>query len=125
MLGVGLGVVALALLPNPAVGLGSLFITGAAFLTAVIVATTIIQRIAAEDHRGRIMALWSVAYFGFRPIAALVDGAVATLAGVRVAALVMALPTLIGGLLLLFHRWSGETFGPSAADSEVADRAGL
>ena len=40
------------------------------------------------------MALWSVAFLGLRPIASLIDGAVAATFGVRVAGVMLALPVL-------------------------------
>jgi len=46
----------------------------------------------AAHERGRIMAIWSVAFIGIRPIASLIDGAIAAVAGVEVATLVMAMP---------------------------------
>jgi hypothetical protein len=47
-----------------------------------------------ESQRGRIMALWSVAFLGLRPVASLVDGAIAGAFGVRVAGVCLALPAL-------------------------------
>jgi hypothetical protein len=47
------------------------------------------------------MALWSIAFLGLRPFASLVDGAVAAVAGVRVAGIVLALPALAGALVIL------------------------
>ena len=41
-------------------------------------------------QRGRIMALWSIAFLGLRPVASLVDGAVAGAFGVRAAGVVLA-----------------------------------
>jgi hypothetical protein len=38
------------------------------------------------------MALWSVAFLGFRPAASLLDGAIAGAFGVRAAGVVLALP---------------------------------
>jgi hypothetical protein len=34
-----------------------------------------------ETQRGRIMALWGIAFIGLRPFASLVDGAIASAAG--------------------------------------------
>ena len=45
-------------------------------------------RYAGDHERGRIMALWSVAFIGVRPIASLVDGAIASLAGTTAATLI-------------------------------------
>ena len=38
------------------------------------------------------MAIWSVAFIGIRPIASLVDGAIAAVAGTTVATLAMTMP---------------------------------
>ena len=44
----------------------------------------------ADNQRGRVMALWSLAFLGTRPFGSLADGALAQVAGLRVAAVVMA-----------------------------------
>jgi hypothetical protein len=46
--------------------------------------------------RGRVMALWSMAFLGSRPLAGLVDGAVADLTSPRIGVLVAVLPLVIG-----------------------------
>jgi hypothetical protein len=53
-----------------------------------------------ENQRGRIMALWSVAFLGLRPVASLVDGALAGTLGVRVAGICLALPALAGAVVI-------------------------
>ena len=58
-----------------------------------------------DDQRGRIMALWSVAFLGLRPIASLLDGAIAGTFGVRAAGVVLALPVLAIAIVIYFlHR---------------------
>ena len=47
-----------------------------------------------SSARGRIMALWSVAFLGTRSIAALIDGGLASVVGLRSATVIMALPTM-------------------------------
>jgi hypothetical protein len=47
------------------------------------------------------MALWSVAFLGFRPAASLLDGAIAGAFGVRTAGVVLALPALACAAALL------------------------
>jgi hypothetical protein len=47
------------------------------------------------------MALWSVAFLGFRPAASLLDGAVAGAFGVRAAGVVLAMPALAGAAAIL------------------------
>jgi hypothetical protein len=56
-----------------------------------------------ESQRGRIMALWSIAFLGLRPFASLVDGAIASAAGVRVAGVAMTLPAVLAVGLLVWR----------------------
>jgi MFS family permease len=88
------GLFAFALAPSPGVALLALVVTGAGFLAANAGATTRLQLRIDEAHRGRIMALWAITFVGLRPLASLLCGAVASVAGVRVATLAMALPAL-------------------------------
>src|SRR5690606_21981142 len=62
-------------------------VAGAGFLLAMTAVTTRIQRRVPEEFRGRVLALWSVAFLGTRPFAALVNGGLADLVGVRLAVL--------------------------------------
>ena len=73
---------------------------GFGYLSANATATARLQLGVAEQEWGRIMALWSVAFLGARPLASIVDGAIAGWAGVRVAACVLALPVLVAAALL-------------------------
>ncbi|WP_420451217.1 MFS transporter [Ilumatobacter sp.] len=72
---VGLAVIALAPIVHLAL-LGAL-VAGSGFLLGVTSTNTELQRGIPEELRGRVMALWSVAFLGCRPIAALVDGSIA------------------------------------------------
>jgi hypothetical protein len=57
-----------------------------------------------ERERGRVMALWGVAFLGTRPIASLIDGGLAKLIGVRAATIVLALPVIAGAALVLLTK---------------------
>lgn len=70
------------------------------YIVSVSLSTTLVQINTPEDHRGRVMALWGIAFLGLRPAASLLDGSVASLVNVRVAALVMAVPVLVGAASL-------------------------
>jgi hypothetical protein len=50
------------------------------------------------------MTLWSIAFLGARPIASIIDGAIASWAGVRVATFCMALPALVGAAVFFLAR---------------------
>ena len=92
------GLVAFGLAPTSPIALAALVATGAGFLTSNAGATTYVLVRAAEAHRGRIMALWAVMFVGLRPLASLACGSLASVAGVRVATLVMALPSLAAAI---------------------------
>jgi MFS family permease len=90
----GLGVIGFSISPWLAVGFLFLVLAGFGYLASNTHATTRLQLEVDERQRGRIMALWSVAFLGLRPIASLVDGAIAGAFGVRVAGVCLALPAL-------------------------------
>jgi predicted MFS family arabinose efflux permease len=101
---VAIGLVGFALSNSPIVGLGAMFVTGIGYLTSVTVATTSIHMAVDDDHRGRVMAVWSVAFQGTRPLGALLDGTIAALVGLRAAALVMAAPVIASSTALVARR---------------------
>jgi MFS family permease len=96
----GLGMAGFSLIPSLAVALPVLFLAGFGYLAANTAATSRLQLEVDERHRGRIMALWTVAFLGLRPFASLLDGAIADVAGVRVAGVVLALPAIAAAVLL-------------------------
>lgn len=105
MVCMGVGMLGFALVTSFPLSLAVLALSGAGYLTAVTAATTRLQLEVEDAQRGRIMALWGVAFLGSRPLASLVDGGLARMFGVRPAAAAMALPALAGaGLLLLRMR---------------------
>ncbi len=91
-----LGLVGFALAPNPGSVLAALFLAGVGFLLGVTTTNTNLQRRLDENMRGRVMALWSMAFLGSRPIAALIDGAVADLVSPRVGVLAAVAPLAVG-----------------------------
>jgi MFS family permease len=100
------GMTAFALSNAAAVALTGLFVGGFGYLASVTAATSLLHLELEESHRGRVMALWSLSFLGSRPVASLIDGAIASLAGLRVAGLAMVFPALAGclGLALLALR---------------------
>ncbi len=103
MAGLGVAIVTFGMSGHPNTGMATLFVGGIMYIVSVTLSTTLVQINTAEDHRGRVMALWGVAFLGLRPLASLVDGSVATLVNVRMAALVMAVPVLLGAAYLARH----------------------
>jgi len=88
----------LAVAPSTAVALLGAGISGSGFLIGVTGTNAEIQKALPERLRGRIMAWWSVAFLGCRPLAALTDGSIADLTDVRVALGVSGTVALAAGL---------------------------
>jgi MFS family permease len=97
----GAGVISFSLVHSLDVAYAFLAIAGFGYLASNTSATSRLQLDVAPHHRGRVMALWSVAFLGLRPIASLTDGAIAGAFGVRSAGVVLALPALFGALAIL------------------------
>jgi MFS family permease len=96
------GIVGFSVSPSFSVGLGFLAVAGFGYLASNTSATSRLQLDVAEHQRGRIMALWSVAFLGLRPIASLADGAIAGAFGVRLAGVALAVPALLGAVAIFF-----------------------
>ncbi len=96
----GAGMFAFALSPNLPFAYGVLAVAGFGYLMTNTIATTAIQLEVEDAQRGRLMALWSVAFLGIRPFGSLADGAVAQTAGLRAGGLLMSLPVLATGAAL-------------------------
>lgn len=104
----GMGVACFAFIAWLPLAMIALAIGGFGYLAGQTRATTLLQ-LSVEDHqRGRIMAVWGVAFLGTRPIASLIDGSLASLVGIHLAALVMTIPTLLAavGMLMVYRRSS-------------------
>lgn len=85
------GMLVTAVSPVGWLALAGMGVSGVGFLLAVTTVNAELQYRLDEAVRGRVMALWSVAFLGFRPVAALVDGVVADAAGVGAGVAVAAL----------------------------------
>jgi MFS family permease len=101
LLVLGGGLTAFAFTPNLWVGFPILLVAGFGYLASNTAATSRLQLEVAETQRGRIMALWGIAFIGLRPFASLVDGAIASAAGVRVAMIALAAPALAAAVAVL------------------------
>lgn len=79
--------------------LAAMALAGAGFLVAITAVTTQLQERVPDPLRGRVLALWGVAFLGTRPISAGIDGAIADLVSPRAAALAMAAAALAAVLV--------------------------
>jgi MFS family permease len=88
--------------PNLPVELVALAAVGAASVSFLSKGNSTLQLTAAPQMRGRVMALWSVAFLGSTPVGGPVAGAVAQYAGPRwglgLGAVACAAAAIIGGL---------------------------
>ena len=101
----GSGMIVYSLAPWLPLGYVFLVVAGFGYLASNTAATSRLQLDVEDRQRGRIMALWSVAFLGLRPIASLLDGAIAGAFGVRSAGVVLALPVLaIAGVIYFLQR---------------------
>jgi MFS family permease len=91
-LAVGFG--ALALSTSAPAAIVALVVAGAGMTFALTSLTTQVQQRVPDDVRGRVMALWSIAFLGTRPLAAAINGTVADATSVSVAL------TLVAAMLL-------------------------
>jgi predicted MFS family arabinose efflux permease len=89
------GLAAFAWIPSFWPALAALLVGGIGYLASSTTWTTALQEEVEDRILGRIMGLWTIAFLGSRPLAALIDGAVADLAGPRVAVLVVLVPLLL------------------------------
>jgi MFS family permease len=97
----GVGVAGFSLSRPLWLAFGFLAVAGFGYLASNTSATSRLQLEVAEHQRGRVMALWSVAFLGLRPLASLADGGIAGVFGVRAAGVCLALPALVGAAALV------------------------
>jgi len=117
------GMVAFGLSRSVPVALVALFVAGLGYLMTVAGTTTAIQLEVDDEHRGRIMALWSIAFLGLRPVGALLDGFVGHAVGLRQAVLLMAAPAIVVAIgLAIADRRGVSRASPAGAPGERSTR---
>jgi MFS family permease len=122
----GGGVAAFSICPWLPLGFVLLFVGGFGYLASNTAATTRLQLGVTERQRGRIMALWSLAFLGLRPFASLLDGAIARAWSVRAAGVVLALPALAAAVAVSAAalRQRRDRLAPAAASAPSAASPG-
>jgi len=100
-IGWGIAILAAAAAPNLPLELATLLFVGYGSITFNSYAKTTLQLAAKPTMRGRVMALWGLAWLGSTPIGGPIVGWVAQEAGARWSLVVGGLPTLACGLLAL------------------------
>jgi MFS family permease len=100
----GLAMLGFALAPNLPFALGALLVAGFWFMVTNTGATTALTLEVAPEQRGRVMALWSLCFLGTRPLASLVDGALASTIGLRGAGVTLTVPVLLAAAAMAYLR---------------------
>jgi MFS family permease len=99
--GWGIAILAAAAAPSLPLELGAMVFVGYGSITFNSLAKTTLQLAAKPTMRGRVMALWGLAWLGSTPIGGVLVGWVAQTAGARWSLVVGGLPTVACGLLAL------------------------
>ncbi len=88
------GLLMLPLITTPASAMPALGVSGAGMTLSLTSLSAQLQERVPDELRGRVMALWSMAFLGSRPAAAAMNGAVADRFSVQAAVMVVALLVL-------------------------------
>ena len=94
----GVGLMLLALSRTLWISLPLLLVTGAGMMITLASSNTLLQTIVDEDKRGRVMSLYTMAFFGMVPFGSLLAGWLANGFGAPVTIFGGGLLTTLGGL---------------------------
>ena len=126
VLGLGLlagGTAVASVAPLPGIAVGGFVVGGAGMTFALTSFSTLLQARLPDALRGRVMALWSVAFLGSRPVAAAVNGGVADLAGTTVAFLLVGALVAAAAVVVRPARLAARPAPEEGAPRERAARA--
>lgn len=94
----GVSLIALGLSRSVLLSLGLMVFTGIGFMVHMASSNTLIQTLVREDMRGRVMALYTMAFLGMAPFGSLAAGAVAANIGAPQTILACGVICLLGAL---------------------------
>jgi MFS family permease len=100
-IGWGIAILAAAVAPNLGLELAAMVFVGYGSITFNSLAKTTLQLAAKPEMRGRVMALWALAWLGSTPIGGPIVGWVGQEIGARWSLVIGGLPTLMCGILAL------------------------
>ena len=100
-IGWGLAILAASAAPSLPLELAAMLFVGYGSITFNSLAKTTLQLAAEPAMRGRVMALWALAWLGSTPIGGPIVGWIGQAVGPRWALVVGGLPTLVCGMLAL------------------------
>jgi MFS family permease len=93
-----LGLAPLGQVPNVRTGVAVMLVAGVGMTLSLTAFTTAIQQRVPDHLRGRVMALWSIAFLGSRPLAALLSGAISEVRDEATALMAAVLIVLVGAV---------------------------
>ena len=106
-IGWGIAILVAALAPNMPVELAAMLFVGYGSITFNSLAKTTLQLAAKPEMRGRVMALWALAWLGSTPVGGPIIGWISATAGARWGLVVGGVATLLCGVLAL--AWAART----------------
>jgi len=106
----GLALVVVSFSRDMYLSLPIFFVGGLSMILSIAAINTMIQTIADEDKRGRVMSFYSVALMGTYPIGNLLAGSVASGIGIPNTLLIGGAITIVSGILFHLNRKSFRKF---------------
>lgn len=95
----GIGLVAFAFSSNAALSLTLMLMTGFGMMVMFVSCNTVVQNLVHDDKRGRVMALYTIAFLGIAPFGSLLAGSLAAEIGARLTLAVSGVSCIIGAAL--------------------------
>jgi MFS family permease len=86
------------------VSAGLLFVAGFAMILMVANVNALLQHLATDQMRGRVMSIYATAFLGFAPVGSLLAGSLAGTIGAPYALAAMSAAALVGVLVTYFTR---------------------
>lgn len=84
-------------------GLGVLFFAGLGMIVFISSTNTLLQTVVDDDKRGRVMSLYSMAFFGMAPFGSLLAGSLASNIGTQETVLLGGIVCILGGAVFAWR----------------------
>jgi len=95
----GIGLIAFALSANLYLSVGLLMVVGFGMMVQLVSSNTLLQTVADEDKRGRVMSFHTMAFMGMAPLGSLVAGTMAKILGAPGTVLVCGAVSILGAVV--------------------------
>jgi MFS family permease len=92
----GIGLIAFALSANLYLSVGLLMVVGFGMMVQLVSSNTLLQTVADEDKRGRVMSFHTMAFMGMAPLGSLMAGGLADVLGAPGAVLACGAVSIVG-----------------------------